>query len=389
MTKKILYWIILLLIIILPLEFISYHLYHKYYGYSPIDNPPPELVKIYKKYNVDYQELVKENDYLYYGRGCIYHPYRWYMLEKNYNGRYIKLDKYGFRISRQSINENAAKIACFGGSTMYSISTADDGTIPYFLNKKLNNDTAIALNYGIGGYSSSAELTTLIEVKRYDKNIKYAIFYDGVNEIGRYIEYLQMGPESPVFNYMGYPFYWTEKYSLLKYLKIPPPGSGYRPYLYKFIKKQVDKITAGRSPKKILIKDYDKAADTIVGIYVNNVKDINTICQASNITPIFILQPTIYLTNMEKLTPREKYIAKHTYSDVDITRLYKLVYQKIRNNEFLQKMIFSDLSGALNNSPSEEHFYDDCHLFNNGNEIVANKLYNVLTKYVPQNYIKN
>lgn len=83
-----------------------------------------------------------------------------------------------------------------------------------YVNAKLNTYIVNALNYGIGGYSSTTELMTLIEVKRYDKYIKYAIFYDGVNEVGRYIEYLQKGSGNPIYKVIGYPYFWPFHNSL-------------------------------------------------------------------------------------------------------------------------------------------------------------------------------
>lgn len=113
------------------IEAISYLFDSKFMTNQNIKSPPSaEVIHSFRKYNVDYYKIENEMHDLYYGNSPIFHPYGWYMLEPNFNGIYVKTDKYVFRNSRKDIKENTTKIACFGGSTMFSTITADNGTIP-------------------------------------------------------------------------------------------------------------------------------------------------------------------------------------------------------------------------------------------------------------------
>lgn len=123
--------------------------------------------------------------------------------------------------------------------------------------------------------------------------------------------------------------------------------------------------------KNNIIDDYNKVADDIVNIYLNNLKYINSICIANKITPIYILQLSIYVTDISILTKMERSLLKLKYNDVDINKLYNLVYDKIRNADIVKLINFYDLSGSLNAKGLEEYIYDDCHLFNNGNEFIG------------------
>jgi hypothetical protein len=76
------------------------------------------------------------------------------------------------------------------------------------------------------------------------------------------------------------------------------------------------------------------------------------------------------------------------FSDVDSEKLMKLVYHKIANRIEMKDINFYDISDSLNNSPPDEYFLDDCHLFSNSNKIVADRILSILGNYLPQGYIK-
>src|SRR5262249_10155744 len=115
-------------------------------------------------------------------------PTRWYMFQPNFRGRYVVTDDAGFRIDPTAVTE-AKSIGFFGGSTMFSIVTRQEHTIPALVHLPGFN----SLNFGVPGYSTAAELPTLLEALRKYSRLEVAVFYDGVNEIGRYVEMLQDG----------------------------------------------------------------------------------------------------------------------------------------------------------------------------------------------------
>jgi hypothetical protein len=122
---------------------------------------------------------------------------RWYMNQRNFRGRYVVTDDAGFRIDPTAVTE-AKSIGFFGGSIIFSILTRQEHTIPAQVHLPGFN----SLNFGVQGYSTAAELPTLLEALR-KYRLEVAVFYDGGSEIARYLEMLQDGaPEA--FATVGY-----------------------------------------------------------------------------------------------------------------------------------------------------------------------------------------
>jgi hypothetical protein len=388
--KNVTKWVILVAIVLSVIELSCYFLFKiehmsTYTNYEEVKNH-------FRKYNVDYDELRNELQFLYFD-SILFSPYRWYSCTPNYNGKYIKTDGYGWRIDRSKISENVSKIACFGGSTMFSI-TEDTGTIPYHLNSRLNIDNITALNFGVGGYSSTTELMTLIEVLRYEKKIHYAVFYDGVNEVDRYIEFKQKHLQNKIYSCLGYPYPYGLDKAMRNHLNVIDVIDYYhsihKPYVLRLLK---ELIIYRMMPKLIKstqsITDYDKEAKTIANIYMCNVKDIAALCSANNIVPFFFLQPNIFTLNDKLLTAAEKNIIANTtqYSDVDPRKLMKAVYKEIDNRKELIEINFYDISDLLNSYPKDDYYIDDCHLYSNANKIVADRILAIIANFIPKNCI--
>jgi hypothetical protein len=166
-------WVILVLIVLVSIETGSYFLY-QWQKQPKTGAAPEELTRIYQRYGVDLAVFGKEIDRL-FNHSPRYHPYRWYRLEKNFRGQYVTTDENGFRIDRNQINPNADVIACFGGSTLFSSGTADNETIPYFLNSLMNNRRVNCLNFGGGGYSSTTDLILDYAARIGVKQVNYMI----------------------------------------------------------------------------------------------------------------------------------------------------------------------------------------------------------------------
>src|SRR5690242_19841868 len=163
----------------------------------------------------DNNEVVREPDpdgeFFAVWSNSILFPTRWYMCQPNFRGQFVVTDDSGFRIDPTAVTE-AKSIGFFGGSTMFSILTRQEHTIPALVHLPGFN----SLNFGVSGYSTAAELPTLLEaLRRY--RLEVAVFYDGVNEIGRYLEMLQDGaPEA--FAAVGYYYRGNIDAALASYL---------------------------------------------------------------------------------------------------------------------------------------------------------------------------
>ncbi len=101
--------------------------------------------------------------------------YRWYQNLENFQGVNVITDASGFRIDNRAL-DNRIKVGMFGGSTTFSVLTDQNGTIAEHISRQ--SDVYQVLNFGVGGYSSSAEIMTLVESLRAYPTLKMAFFYD-------------------------------------------------------------------------------------------------------------------------------------------------------------------------------------------------------------------
>ncbi len=104
----------------------------------------------------------------------------------------------------------------------------------------------------------------------------------------------------------------------------------------------------------------------------------------------FLLQPNIYTldANLLSTTERKAIDSSEKYIDVNLRKLTELVYKKINNRNELRSLNFYDISDSLNHSPKDDYYLDNCHLFSNGNKIVAARILAILSNYLPNRYIK-
>lgn len=340
------------------------------------------------RYGVD-DRIIRVETNLLFERIPNYHPYRWFQLPRNFQGTYFHLDELGFRNLPNTLQSQTEKVAFFGGSTMFSVTTRDEGTIPYIFNKMLNQNLAQAVNYGMGAYNSTSELMTFIELSRLQK-FKYAIFYDGVNEVGRYIEKVQDETKDPFYEVMGYPYFYAVKPALGNFMRgesrTEPP---YMPYLFRVIRQTYLRYgyqfwsLFSRPVRTIQPNEIEESAETTAKIYEQNVLDISALSKAKGIVPVFFLQPNIYSSLDKKMSANEKYLAS---ADME-KKLHILAYDKIRSKMKTHPEIkFFDISGILNNSQEEDVYFDYCHVHEKINVLLAEKIASDLKGVLPKNY---
>lgn len=326
------------------------------------------------RYQVDHAALATEMQSIYYAKPR-YHPGRWYALPANYRGNYVRTDAYGFRIDRDPSLLGKDKIALFGGSTMFSTTTRQEGTIAAALAKQVDASRVAVLNYGIGGYSTSAEIATLVEAIRVDPGIRVAVFYDGVNEVGRYLEQLQDQRDDAYYPVMGYPFGRTLDVALENELGAWLP---YRPkmlILADFVQVFLRKMAGqGKLAAKSSGPELEAEARKISGLYVANVQIMAAIARANGITPIFLWQPDMFLTG-KKLTERE--LALRDSRSEMLKNLTLAVYRQVLTDPRLRQLHFFDVSDVLNALPGE-HFFDYCHVSEESNAAIAARMASIL-----------
>jgi len=303
-----------------------------------------------------------------------YHPYRWYALPPSFTGRYHSTDRHGFR--NGPLRPGTARVGFFGGSTTYSVRTTAEGSIPGIVDRKVDQTQAQAVNYGVGGYDSTAELTTFIEVTRHpDHGIRWAVFLDGVNEVSRYAEKWQAQATQPFYGVMGYR--WPGALPAVR----TEVGVAARPRLalmraLTWLSERTSRLGDLRD-LATSDEDYRRAGRAIANIYLANLQDIRALAGAKEIVPIFLLQPTVF--EVVRPSGREQAIRDRAAARVvDIGRLYAAAYGAIRADARFAALGVHDLGDALEGR-SGEIFFDECHVTSAGNALIAERIVALLS----------
>ena len=288
--------------------------------------------------------------------------YRWYNLHPNFNGDFVITDSSGFRIDPNSITDDEI-IGMFGGSTTFSSFTNQQDSIPNQLSDLIPDKQV--LNFGIGGYSSGAEIMTFIEALRFYPGIKYAIFYDGINELGRAFDKQKSNGLVNSYNLIGEPYFEGVRLALKNNSKRFSIDNSNIYYLYKHF---FNRIFSGNK-----IFNREKFLKDIADLYFENVKVINAICIEYRVKCIFTWQPSIYSVADKSLSEEERIISNET-PRTDYVHLTKIVLSDQRSKIF--NLI--DLTKVFKDKlPSERYFYDWAHINSEGNYLVAK----ILAKY--------
>lgn len=291
--------------------------------------------------------------------------YRWYSNLENFRGRHVITDASGFRIDSQTITSDEI-VGMFGGSTTFSVITTQEDTIPDLLSNML--ESRQVLNFGVGGYSTGAEIMTFVEALRVYPTMTTAIFYDGVNELGRSVERYQdegvFYPNSYVL--IGAPYIDAVRSAISKSLS--PAVSLADSNLY-YIYRRIHQILNRNNDAY----EVGSRLNATVNRYFDNIKVLSAICVEYDVKCIFAWQPSIFTTSEDSLTQEELKLRNETPL-VDYIKLTQMIFEDNRSELFG----VVNLTGALDLKPSDDqYYYDWCHLNADGNRLVAKAISNL------------
>jgi hypothetical protein len=316
--------------------------------------------------------------------GVEFHPYRWYRLPAFHSGTYFKTDAFGFRNEPLLPNQSKKLIAFYGGSTMFSIRTSQEKSIPGIINSLLvPEDSLFALNMGIGAYSSSNELNAFIETSR-NYPIHTAVFFDGVNEVTRYLEKFMYRPQDSLYHSIGFPYFSTLEIAFGNTLKNQATEYQitkkwtWKPATYWVLISIIGKIknllpanpVAAASPSEWSESDYATAGKIAANLYLNNIRDISAIAKSRGIRAIFILQPTLFSSTRRGDEIETSYTRdQHPF----VEAIHRYTYAEIQKAD-KYGIEFYDLSDGFDDLPPGKYFYDWHHCNAKGNEHLARKI---------------
>lgn len=351
---------------------------------SPVDL---HIAQLQEKDSIVPELLTKEMRYLYQD-GIEFHPYRWYRLPGNFKGEYITTEGLGYRFDQQEADTSKDLLACYGGSTMFSINTKQEGTIPNILNaENLLPEKVRALNMGVGAYGSSTELMAFIETSR-KYPLKYALFLDGVNEVTRYLERFMYHKEEEFYDYWLYPYPSALQSAFRNTLNSRASEyqmekkTNWRPALYWIsvsisgkIRKMLNISAAGSDVTQNTAegwtdKEYEEAGRIAANLYMENIRDIDALAKSRGIQAYFILQPSLFTTS-RKLNAIEQSLRDDNHPF--LAAIHASTYRFIREAD-KTGLRFIDLSDAWDDLPAGEYFYDWHHVNKAGNRHLAGKI---------------
>lgn len=133
---------------------------------------------------LDYQDVFTS-------KGFLYAPWVQFRAPE-FHSRWLNTDSNGHRLTRsprsRSLNQNGLKVFLFGGSTTFGYGVTDEHTIPSYLQTFLDEDepaiAAVVSNYAQGYYYSSQEMQVFFSLLKQGMVPNYAVFIDGLNDIG-------------------------------------------------------------------------------------------------------------------------------------------------------------------------------------------------------------
>ncbi|MEO5335176.1 MAG: hypothetical protein H7839_24455 [Magnetococcus sp. YQC-5] len=224
-----------------------------------------------------------------------------------------------------------------------------------------------AINYGLGYYASSAEIMTFVEAIRRDK-IRHALFYDGVNEVSRYLEKVEIEYKQRLFDHLGF---YHPKHTKLSMLNLLEEEFGIP---HEYVKHKSKRYTHAISDD-----DANGHAKNIIDIYFDNMKTIKGIANSYDIEPVFFWQPTLF--NKAHLTDREKRIMQEIRPN--LVKLIHAVDKELaqrKDNAPARLYFFGELFSQLD---AQEHFSDWCHVDNDANLLIAQFIADTLHPLFP------
>jgi hypothetical protein len=316
------------------------------YDLPNYDNDREYAKEVFKDYN-----SVKHEYYPFVGWKC-----------KPYNGKttHIGEDGYRYHTPPQAGGTPEKVVRFFGGSTMWGEGSDDQHTIPALFNEKFPQYKVF--NHGQLAYNSRQELDALISMYSKDQKSDLVIFYDGVNDAAflcpKEIDELPSHRLVPMFRdkiYVG-------KSKIVK-------EALFKAFLENILKLVRKHSSAPKESPYDCLSSPGKAEE-IAEIMMKNWELAHEIVTARGGKFIAILQPAAFVGN-----PRTDHLAKDEDFKSNFAEVYKHIRTRIaqRNHPWIY-----DLSNAFDGD--ELIFIDFCHVSPNGNEIMAKRIIEIVSK---------
>jgi len=270
----------------------------------------------------------------------------------------------------------------FGGSTMWGAFAKDNETIPSYIANKINTGkpSAYLTNYGHIAYNSNQELVLLMLLLKDGKIPDRVVFYDGCNDFNTSPRLVYS--QELVEEYLGgmdtilFPIISLENKSLLsiqhvkntilflkKHIKIIH-------YPWSMMSPKVRKVL-GIPKQELVFPPAMETARITAENYRKNAEVIAALSKAYGFDYLLLWQPLIY---NKPLTEKEN---KYKRMNPERIAPYKETTRLINEMRIPN---FVDLTQIFSASAGASFFIDDCHVTNEANRIIGEKITDLMTE---------
>jgi lysophospholipase L1-like esterase len=304
-----------------------------------------------------------------------YYPYViWRSLA--FTGKMLNIDEKGIRRTPSAnCAANAKKVYVFGGSAMWGWGAPDWGTIPAYLQNKLqatNKKPVCVVNFGENAYVSTQSLIQLQLLLGEGQVPDLVIFYSGVNEV---IAASQSGQTILHQNFTDIAArFQNREYSIVRWFK---NFNAFR--LFNMLVAQFD--SPGNNKDVLQNSDIDELADAVSRIYLNNYRIIRALAEAHQFDYYLFWQPHILIGNKPLNSHEQNMITGLNWvynMDPALIRLFRATYAIIEreapNYEHMYYM------GYVFDKTESQLWIDTWgHVTPVGNKLVADEMIDIIS----------
>jgi lysophospholipase L1-like esterase len=288
-------------------------------------------------------------------------------------GETINIDQEGIRLTPGAdCGPNSFKVFAFGGSTMWGTGSPDWSTIPSYLQtgiKKLKNGPICVVNFGESGYVSTQSVIELMLQLQSGNIPDMTLFFDGVNDI--YAAY-QSGRPGLHQNFDQVAAKFERRGVSIKELLELSSLHSLAVSLVTILRQEVSSTPKFLTYETIGI-DAESLSNSIIQIYLSNYKIVDGLARKYGFKSFFFWPP--HITVGEKPLTTEEWELKRSL-DPPQAKLYLSVYRKIEPLVPEYKNLI--YMGAIYDNCKSLLWLDDVHFTPVGNELIAQKMLEVL-----------
>ncbi|MGA8300755.1 MAG: SGNH/GDSL hydrolase family protein [Terriglobales bacterium] len=349
----------------------------EFYAYLRV-HPNVNALELAAKLEIQQNESPAEREYwkeFKQANKVTYHP--WVLWRrKPYDGQMISIDQDGIRrtMHNHCDDPSATTIWLFGDSVMWGAGARDADTIPSYIAadyEKAGHPVCI-VNYAEKGYANTQEVIALMEeLKHAKRKPDEVLFYDGGTEA--FVAY-QSGLVDVHSNYLSF------KNFLDNWGAYEKAGFSYfgQTNTARFLKKMGEKVQPKpkEAKKASPILDVVAASKAIVENYSQNMDIVNLLAKQYNFRPIFAWYPNMAVGHKD-LTPYEQQVLAseyHQFPELDV--IYKATYDRAKAMNRPDLIYLGDLL----DDQKDSLYVGISHLKPEGNQIVADHLFDILQK---------